>query len=162
MVMFFVTHIRPILDYCSSVWNSGYVGDARLLESVQRRWTKQVDGLGVLDYATRLRSLNLFSVQGRLLRADLIKYWKMYFAVGGEADVGLFSLFERAPVVATRSHHCRLVLPHCSTDMKRRFFSVRCISMWNGLPAHVVECTSLVHFKRALSEHLGDILFEYC
>ena len=35
MVSLFVSHIRPIMDFCSSVWNVGYLGDIRLLESVQ-------------------------------------------------------------------------------------------------------------------------------
>ena len=37
MVALFITYIRPVLDYCSCVWNVGYVGDVILLESVQRR-----------------------------------------------------------------------------------------------------------------------------
>ena len=43
MTPLFVTHIRPILDYCSTVWNVGYDGDVTLLEGVQRRWTKNID-----------------------------------------------------------------------------------------------------------------------
>ena len=37
MVALFVTHIRPILDYCFTVWNVGYAGNLALLEGVQRR-----------------------------------------------------------------------------------------------------------------------------
>ena len=39
MVALFVSHVRPILDYCSCIWNVGYVSDLTLLETVQRRWT---------------------------------------------------------------------------------------------------------------------------
>ena len=35
MVSLFVSHIRPIMDFCSNVWNVGYFGDIILLESVQ-------------------------------------------------------------------------------------------------------------------------------
>ena len=37
MFTLFKSHVRPILDYCSSLWNAGYLGDSQLLESVQRR-----------------------------------------------------------------------------------------------------------------------------
>ena len=37
MVALFVNHIRPILDYCSCIWNVGYVSDLTLLETIQRR-----------------------------------------------------------------------------------------------------------------------------
>ena len=30
MVSNFISHIRPILDYCSTFWNSGYVGDSHI------------------------------------------------------------------------------------------------------------------------------------
>ena len=43
MVALFISHIRPIIDYCSCVWNVGYV--RRLVESLQRRWTREVLGL---------------------------------------------------------------------------------------------------------------------
>ena len=80
MMPLFSTHIRPILEYCSCVWHTGYSGDLRVLESVQRRWTKRVDGLANLDYESRLRALNQYYVQGRLLRADLVQYWKIFMA----------------------------------------------------------------------------------
>ena len=46
MLLLLTTHIRPILEYCSCVWNTGYVQDIYLLERVQRRWTKHIDGMG--------------------------------------------------------------------------------------------------------------------
>ena len=70
-------HIRLILEFGSTVRNIGYLGDLRLLESVQRRWTKHIDGLVDLAQADHLKALNLHSVQSRLLRADL-KCWKIF------------------------------------------------------------------------------------
>ena len=40
MVSLFVSHIRPIIDYGSCLWNVGYLQDVRRLESLQRRWTR--------------------------------------------------------------------------------------------------------------------------
>ena len=34
MLTLFVTHIRPILHYCSCVWNVGYGRDTSLIKSV--------------------------------------------------------------------------------------------------------------------------------
>ncbi|KAK4309434.1 hypothetical protein Pmani_018931 [Petrolisthes manimaculis] len=42
MKTLFISDVRPLLDFASPVWNTGFLGDMRLLESVQRRWTKQV------------------------------------------------------------------------------------------------------------------------
>ena len=51
MTSLFIMHVRPILDYCSCVWNTGYSRDLKLLESVQRRWTKNAAGLESMNYA---------------------------------------------------------------------------------------------------------------
>ena len=31
MVALFISRIRPIIDYCSCLWNVGYIGDVRLV-----------------------------------------------------------------------------------------------------------------------------------
>ena len=157
MVDLFVSHIRPILDYCSPVWNVGYLGDMRLLESVQRRWTKEVENFHDLEYRERLNRLGLLSIRGRLLRSDLIKYWKILHL---KLDAGLMNLFILAPQRGTRGHSFKLEIPRCHTDLKQRFFSVRNVGLWNSLPANVVECQTLSAFKQKLTLHLGIRLFE--
>lgn len=48
------------MEFGSTVWNTGYLGDLRLLESVQRHWTKHIDGLADLSCTGRLKALNLY------------------------------------------------------------------------------------------------------
>ena len=158
MLTVFLSHIRPIIDYCSSVWNLGYQGDLERLESVQRRWTKQVSGLSSLDYSTRLRRLQIYSIKGRLLRADLIKVWKIFHPV---VDVGLMSVFEREFHGATRGHRMKISIPLCRNDVRRRFFNVRVANLWNSLPSEVVEADSISTFKSGLDRVLGDRFYDY-
>ena len=35
MLFFFTTHVRPIIEYASCLWNTGYVEDLRKLERIQ-------------------------------------------------------------------------------------------------------------------------------
>ena len=61
MVTLFVSHFRPIIDYCSSyVWNIGYLGVIRLLESLQRRWTVEVVGLGRFQWREHQHILGIY------------------------------------------------------------------------------------------------------
>ena len=93
MLPLYITHIRPLLEYSSSLWNLGYVGDLKLLESVQRRWTKSIRGLEELEYAARLRALNLFSVKGRLLRHDItLSKFGRFFMVNVQYPQMIYSL----------------------------------------------------------------------
>ena len=112
-----------------------------MLESVQRRWTKNIDGMQGLSYGERLKFLNVFSIKGRLLRSDLIKYWKILCSDSGGYD--LAGLFQRSLEERTRGHIFKLVMPQCNTDIKTRSFNVSCVEVWNRLPAKVVESQSL-------------------
>ena len=135
MVSLFVSHIRPIIDYCSTVWNVGFLGDARRLEALQRRWTREVEGMRGLQYESRLRAIGLYSIWGRLLRLDLIKVWK---ALHDEEGVGLRGMFEFSGRIS-RGHNLRLSVPVCRTEVRRRLLAVRRVAVWNSLPAEVVE-----------------------
>ena len=52
----FITYVRPILEYCSPVWTPVYKTDIKRLESVQRRFTKKLDGLNHMSYEHRLNT----------------------------------------------------------------------------------------------------------
>lgn len=158
MLQVFITHIRPIIDFGSVVWNTGYVGDLRMLESVQRRWTKKIIGYADYPYAVRLSLLNLFSIKGRLLRADMILVWKIMTGLCPCLD----NLFERVAHGRTRGHSKKIFLPRYSTDVRSRFFSLRVIDLWNSLPEEVVTATSVQTFKRLLEHCLGPRLYEFC
>ena len=151
----FITHIRPLLEFSSSVWNSGYVMDLCLLESVQRRWTKQIDGLSDLDYFDRLKSLSLFSVWGRLFRADLVLVWKI---LHGHIP-SLSHLLPLANNHRTRGHPLKLLVNRTNTEVRRRFFTNRIVNSWNCLSHSTVTAPSLQTFKSRLFHELGDLLF---
>ena len=158
MTTIFSSHVRPIMEYCSVIWHTGYIGDLRILESVQRRWTKRIDGMTQLDYGSRLRSLNMYSVSGRLLRADMIYCWKLF---NGQCCVPPSALFSPAPQGGTRGHPFKVGHVRVQTDVRRRYFSVRCIDQWNGLPRNVVMEQDYKTFKNKLAAALGDELYWY-
>lgn len=158
MVFLFKTHVRPVLEYGSCLWNTGYVEDSRKLERVQRRWTKRVESLSELSYAERLSKLGLYSVQGRLTRADLIQYWKI---LGGHSCVTPDSMFILSRNHVTRGHRLKVHLPRSNTDIRKRSFSRRCINLWNSLPEWVVSAPDLTAFKRGLDATIPEKLTEY-
>ena len=158
MMALFSTHVRPIIEYCSCVWNTGYVGDMRVLESVQRRWTTRVSGLSDLDYESRLRALNQYSVRGRLIRADIIQCWKMFHA---QCTVDPTTMFTLAPQSGTRGHRFKLCHVRAQTDVRKRSFSVRCVELWNSLPDRVVAETDYKTFKNLLADTLCEMLYSY-
>ncbi len=120
MLQAFVTHVRPIIDFGSVLWNTGYISDLQLLESVQRSWTKKIVGFSDLSYADRLSRLDLFSIKASLLRSDMIMVWKI---LNGQC-FHLSDLFIRRIVAGTRGHSKKVFIPACNTDVRSRFFTV--------------------------------------
>ena len=139
------------------MWNTGYLGDLRLLEGVQRRWTKEITGFRDLSYSERLSTLKLYSIKGRLLRADLIMVYKILHGLCPDLD----HLFVRNINARTRGHSYKLAIPRWDTEVRGRFFSIRVLSVWNDLPEHVVSAVSVVAFKRQLDLSLGNVLYEF-
>ena len=73
--------IRPHLEYCVQIWSPeakhGNWGLILEMESVQRRFTRLIDGIGLLPYSERLQRLGITTLAERRLRGDLIETFKI-------------------------------------------------------------------------------------
>ena len=143
------TYIRPILEYGSQVAHTGLTRDRDCLERVQRRGTKLVKGLSDLPYSTRLAELNLYPLESRRIRGDLM----LLFHLFQTGDV--YDFFTLTAQKHLRGHDKKLTLPHCRTRIRHNFFTLRVISTWNALPEEIVHSPSKTTFKRLLDSYLG-------
>ena len=80
MLRVYKTLIRPHLEYCVQLWNpAAEHGNWSLIlriESVQRRFTRMIEEVGLLPYSERLRILQLTTLAERRSRGDLIEVYK--------------------------------------------------------------------------------------
>jgi len=72
LIKAYTVYVRPILEYCSSVWSPYIKKDINLIESVQRRYTKRIPGMYNMSYTDRLNALGLDRLDVRRLRADIL------------------------------------------------------------------------------------------
>ena len=79
LVRAFKVYVRPVVEYCSVVWNAHYMKDIVALERVQRRFTKRLPGMKALTYHQRLVKLRLESLEFRRIRLDLVFAYKVIF-----------------------------------------------------------------------------------
>uniref|UniRef100_A0A8B9ITC8 Reverse transcriptase domain-containing protein n=1 Tax=Amazona collaria TaxID=241587 RepID=A0A8B9ITC8_9PSIT len=147
--------VRPHLDYCVPFWCPQLKKGMRLLEKVLRRATRMIRGLEHLPYEDRLRKLGLFSLEKRRLHGFLIaafQYLKWAYRDAGE---GLFFMdcSER-----TRGNGFKLKQGKFRLDIRKKFFTVKVMWHWNGLPMEVVNAPSLAVFMARLVRALGDSL----
>ena len=70
----FTVFVRPILEYCSNLWCPFRKSEIDLIESVQRRFTKRLNGMSGLQYSNRLKLLGAESLERRRIKNDLSMY----------------------------------------------------------------------------------------
>jgi len=143
----YVTYIRPMLEYASTVWNPVYVGQLCKLESVQRIFTKRIPCLKHMTYNERLLALKLESLELRRLKLDLTMTYKIIF---GLVDLSVNRYFVLRTNSSTRGHAFRIVPEKPNVNCRNYFFSLRITNVWNKLPNDIVNFNSLTAFKSSL------------
>ena len=53
LIRSFIAYVRPLLEYCCSVWSPSKLGFMDKLENIQRRFIKRLHGLQHLSYSER-------------------------------------------------------------------------------------------------------------
>ena len=125
------------------------------MEKVQERATKLVSGMKNLSYSQRLNNLNLYSLERRRLRGDLIE---MYKIITGKEGISCQQFFEQArDCYGLRGHSLKLFVNRSRLDCRKYFFSKRLVGEWNRLPQQVVDTPSVNAFKNRLDYFWTDV-----
>ena len=151
----YTTFVRPLLEYAQSVWAPHLKKYINMLENVQIRATKLVDGLGSLDYPERLRKLQLPTLVYRRARGDMIEVYKHMHTY----DRAILSRHFQLETGGSRKHDFQLVwnMPKDSTrGLQANSFYYRTTRIWNELPKKVVNAKNINAFKSLLDEVWKD------
>ena len=135
-VTLYRAYVRPHLEFCVQAWSPYMVKDIDSLEKVQCRAAKLVTSLAKLTYEQRLKHLRLHSIYSWRQRGDLIETFKI---LNGLENVEASKFFEMRQPGCTRGHTMKIVKLRARLLTSLRFFLIRVIDLWNGLPQNVVD-----------------------
>jgi len=156
LISAFKIYVRPILEYCSVVWNPCTVKDIITLESVQRQFTKRLPGMNAATYPQRLAKLELESLELRRIRADLLFTYKLVFGI---IDLKLSDFFISNFHRLSRRHQYQLYLPPCKKGIRFNSYPYRVLHVWNNLPSNEIDFSTFNKFRSTVkSKHL----LQYC
>ncbi|KFQ61934.1 hypothetical protein N334_05732, partial [Pelecanus crispus] len=147
--------VRPHLEHCVQLWSPQHKKDMDLLERVQRRATKMIQGLEHLSCEERLRDLGLFSLEKRKLWGNLIVAFQW---LKGTYEKDGDKLFCRACSDRTRGNGFKLKEGRFRLDIRKKFFTMRVVKHCIRLPREVVDAPSLETFKVRLDGALSNLI----
>ena len=148
----YVTFVRPHLDYGQVIWSPHFMRQINMIENVQKRATRLVDGLENLEYTQRLARLKLPTLAERRARGDMIEVWKHFHVYQRSCLSTSFKPRDRV----SRQHPFQLMHNRSRDGLRgaqRNSFYHRVTDTWNNLPESVVKSETINSFKNALDEH---------
>ena len=152
----FTPYVRPLVEYCSSVWSPHTVTNINKLESVQRRFTKKITGLSKFPYSVWLKKLNLETLESRRLKCDLVTLYKL---IAGSFSSDCHDFVQFSMYSSTRGHDLKIQKQCAAVDAFKHNFPNRIIGVWNELPDCVVKASTCFIFRRLVD---GLDLQKYC
>ena len=157
MMTLFKSLVLSRLDYASQLWSPHLLKSIYLIEKVQRSFTKHITGIKNKPYDERLKLLNLYSVQRRRDRYQIIYLWKIIDGLVPNLSTPITCTYSER-----RGRSC--VVSHVNMGrlgtLSYNSFRWRSIRMFNKLPEYVriVSSCSVDKFKSQLDKHMRNIV----
>ena len=153
VLQLYTSLVRPHLEYAVQFWAPSLQKDIDRLEAVQARATKLVPTLRHFGYRRRMERLNLFDLQTRRLRGQLIETFKILKGITNVDYNNLFTLNTNQ----TRGNGYKLELKRYNTTQCGNFFTYKIANIWNRLPAEIVNSNNVDEFKKKLDKIIKTI-----
>ena len=156
MLTLFKSLVLSRLDYGSQLWSPYKVKDINLLESVQRSFTRHIQGMSSHSYTDRLSLLKLYSLQRRRDRYSIIYIWKILENIVPNLNkpISCYNSNRRGRLCVS-SH---VGIGHLDT-LVYHSFRFRGIRLFNAIPKHIrnISGCSVSSFKYQLDKLLTTI-----
>lgn len=151
---FYITYIRPTLEYGDIIWNNINQQNSQLLESIQLDACRIITGLRKgTSHDTLYNELGLCPLSERRKHHKLIYFYKV---LNNEVPTYIDNILVNYNLHQSdynmRSNKLKHPTPRTKAFQDSYFIST--IDLWNELPPELSNATSLYSFKRILNKSL--------
>ena len=155
VMLLYKTYVRSHLEYAASLWSPHQIMNIIAVESIQRSVTAKIEGMENLTYWDRLKALDLYSLQRRRERYDLIHIWKIQKEII-QNDLQLQFYYNERQGWKCRRNIIQTRKRKLST-IRYNSFTSRAAALFNTIPKSVKNAKSLAAFKSRLDKYLRAI-----
>ena len=151
----YISFIRPLLEYCDSVWDNASTEAKRQLNAVNIEAARTTTGATKLCSIDKLfADLGWESLQSRRNKHKLVIFYKI---MNGLAPSYLSDLVP--PLIQDTTHYnlrnsSDTQTLHANTNLYFNSFFPSTIRAWNTLPEHIKQATSVTSFKYLLNKDI--------
>ena len=153
------------MDYASHIWSPYKQKYKDALENVQRRATKQINGMKDIPYPERLKRLKLPTLAYRRIRGDMVEMYKLVHGKYDKNTSHIVKLYKdhNPHSDRTRGHVWKVCKERNKLNIRNESFPHRAVQIWNCLPENVVKAENVNLFKNRLDKVWSreDILYDY-
>ena len=155
LLRLYVALVRPHLEYACEVWDPHLTKDINALESVQKFALRMCTKQWSTPYQDLLTITNVPSLKSRrcYLRLSLLQKIK-----NGTFFFPQIHLITERHAIGRHNRDQLLKRPFARTNLYYYSYLPRTITVWNKLPASVVNASSAAQFKKLWSEHNLELL----
>ena len=147
----YITLVRSILEFGSTIWNPTSKGLMELIESIQRKATSLITNNpprwrpNYKSYKHRLTECNLLPTSYRREITDIILFLRsLNTANGYECNKYLkFRIAGAGPTTRSQHHGLNIIVPNTKYAASAQFYPCRLAKLWNALPIKLRE--KLIH-----------------
>ena len=159
--MFYISLVRPHLEYGSIVWSVAYKKNLALLESVQRHASKYITGDYNSDYKTRLENCHLLPLSYRRELIDILFLFKRIHSnsVTFVLEKLVFS-GRRGKLLINDVDIGLLLIQKVNTEIYKYFYTNRIVPLWNSIPVEIRQIQygkNGASFKKQFETHLWSM-----
>ena len=120
--------------------------------------TKLLQNIPHLGYSERLAALNLPTLVYRRIRGDMIETFKILNNIYDSRVTNFLSISNFS---TTRGHNFKLFVQHANFNIRKWFFSIRIVDIWNRLPSNVVNASNDMCFEKRLDKCWADLKIKF-